>query len=113
MTQHLLAAPHPPFSSPSCVQLYNEEVNDLLKPANKNLDIRSAPDQNTVVAGLTEQFVSCKNDVLRILDQGDQHRKVGETLMNAKSSRSHTVFKVVRTPASAWESPARTHLQCR
>ena len=79
------------------LQLYNEEVNDLLKPANKNLDIRSGgADQNTVVAGLTEQFVNSKDEVLKILDDGDQHRKVGETNMNAKSSRSHTVFKVVR-----------------
>ena len=44
--------------------------------------------------GLEEVQVHNKNEVYTILEKGSHKRKTAETLMNAHSSRSHTVFTV-------------------
>lgn len=44
--------------------------------------------------GLEEVTVHSKDEVYSILDRGRQRRQTACTLMNASSSRSHTVFSV-------------------
>ena len=44
--------------------------------------------------GLEEVQVHTKEQVYSILERGSEKRKTAETLMNAHSSRSHTVFTV-------------------
>jgi Kinesin motor domain len=48
------------------------------------------------VAGLHEECVTCPEAVLQLLAGGEAHRHFGETKMNVKSSRSHTIFRMVR-----------------
>lgn len=50
-------------------------------------------------------FVKCKEEVtnspehvLAIMNKGNKSRRIGETNMNERSSRSHTIFRIVRTP---------------
>ena len=46
------------------------------------------------VQGLEEVQVHSKKEVYQILEKGSIKRQTAETLMNAHSSRSHTVFTV-------------------
>lgn len=53
------------------------------------------PSQGSVVVqGLEELTVNSKNEVYSILERGGLRRQTAATLMNAHSSRSHTVFSV-------------------
>jgi centromeric protein E len=82
----------------SNLQIYNEEVNDLLDPGKRNLSIKADSEKGIMVAGLSESLVYNVEDVMRVFEKGDQHRRVGETKMNEASSRSHSIFRVVWFP---------------
>lgn len=45
--------------------------------------------------GLTEFQVEKISDCLNLMRQGEKNRFIRETSMNAKSSRSHTIFQVL------------------
>jgi centromeric protein E len=77
------------------VQIYNEEVNDLLDTGKRNLSIK-ADSEKGMVAGLSESLVYSIEDVMAVFVKGDQNRRVGQTNMNEASSRSHSIFRVVR-----------------
>jgi hypothetical protein len=46
------------------------------------------------VDGLSEHEVSSLEETMAFLMKGDEQRKIAETRLNEKSSRSHTVFKI-------------------
>ena len=78
----------------SFVEIYNEEVRDLLENKDKKLDIREDPKKGTFLKDLT--YVTIKNpaDIDKSLDTGNKNRHVGATSMNDQSSRSHSLFTV-------------------
>ena len=89
------------------MQLYNEDINDLLAPENCKLPVHESKESGIYVAGLREDIVSCPDQVLDLLAEGESHRHVGETKMNKNSSRSHTIFRMViesRSTSSVGES---------
>ena len=49
---------------------------------------------SVVISGLEEAVVQNKHEVYNILKKGSQRRQTASTMMNATSSRSHTVFTV-------------------
>ena len=49
---------------------------------------------SVVIQGLEELAVSNKNEVYSILERGAARRQTAATLLNACSSRSHSVFSV-------------------
>ena len=49
---------------------------------------------SVIIQGLNEVTVQNKNEVYAILEKGTQRRQTAVTLLNAHSSRSHTVFSV-------------------
>lgn len=51
--------------------------------------------RNAVVQGLTEKVVGSEDEVLGLIRQGDKRRHTGCTNMNERSSRSHTIFRMV------------------
>ncbi|XP_041985135.1 kinesin-like protein Klp61F [Aricia agestis] len=83
----------------SYLELYNEELFDLLSSSDDNSKLRIYEDVTrkgaNIVNGLEEITVYNKNEVYRIMAQGQERKKVASTLMNAQSSRSHTVFTIV------------------
>eukprot|EP01018_Ginkgo_biloba_P020974 Gb_16151 [translate_table: standard] len=90
----------------SFMEIYNEEIKDLLSPENCKLEIHENQERGVFVAGLKELVVSSPQQVLAILECGEVHRHFGETNMNASSSRSHTIFRMViesrnKTPHSS------------
>lgn len=76
----------------SYLEIYNEVVNDLLNPSSKELKLREHPSIGVYVENLAELVVSNETDIERLLNEGNHVRKVGETKMNKRSSRSHTCF---------------------
>jgi hypothetical protein len=78
----------------SYIEIYNECVNDLLDPSRKNLSVRENQQGKTLIENLSEYEVCSLEETMACLLRGDEHRKIAETRLNEKSSRSHTVFKV-------------------
>jgi|UniRef100_A0A7S4FYE6 kinesin family protein 1 len=76
------------------LQIYNEQVQDLLKKGGPNLKIVNDPQKGPTVRGLIEKDVHSWDEVNQILDQGIANRSVAATAMNATSSRAHTVIQL-------------------
>eukprot|EP00803_Ostreobium_quekettii_P006941 evm.model.scf_4305.1 EVM.evm.TU.scf_4305.1 scf_4305:629-4013(-) len=79
----------------SYMELYNENVNDLLEPESKNLPIHESQERGVHVSGLHEVIVMSAKEVHKWLRFGEKNKHLGGTLMNECSSRSHTVFRMV------------------
>ncbi|CDJ61810.1 Protein CBR-KLP-6, related [Eimeria maxima] len=82
----------------SMLEIYNEQVQDLLMPIEKRpkggLKIRHTPQLGTFVQDLTKCPVDSYAAIQAKLDEGTANRTVGATLMNATSSRAHTVLQI-------------------
>lgn len=82
----------------SFLELYNEELFDLLSPNDDASKIRLYEDATrkgaVIIHGLEEVTVHNKSEVYKILEKGSEKRQTAATLMNAHSSRSHTVFSI-------------------
>ncbi|GAB2267146.1 hypothetical protein Dimus_002131 [Dionaea muscipula] len=79
----------------SYMEIYNEEINDLLAPEHRRLQIHESLERGIYVAGLREEIVASPEQVLDLMDFGESHRHIGETNMNTYSSRSHTIFRMI------------------
>jgi centromeric protein E len=55
-----------------------------------------------------EMVVRSTEDALEILKDGEKNRHFAETGMNARSSRSHTLFKVVLESRKVSQQPSKT-----
>ena len=78
----------------SFVEIYNEEVRDLLVSKSTKLDIREDPKKGVFVKDLTYVTLKDTEDIQKCLDRGNKNRHVGHTSMNDQSSRSHSLFTV-------------------
>ncbi|ORY34052.1 hypothetical protein BCR39DRAFT_556841 [Naematelia encephala] len=104
----------------SFLELYNEEIIDLLSGSGVAVTIREERDGRIIWAGVREIKVKTLIEVMQLLQQGSARRKTGETTMNATSSRSHAIFSLtlvqkkrvgIATSASqplASDTPTRT-----
>ncbi|KAI4988346.1 hypothetical protein ZWY2020_029976 [Hordeum vulgare] len=79
----------------SFLEVFNEQINDLLDPSQRNLQIRETTGNGIHVENLTEEYVSTVEDVNQILMKGLSKRKIGADSMNLKNSRSHVIFTCV------------------
>lgn len=77
----------------SFMELYQEELYDLLAANKKALDIREM-NKIVEVPGLTEIPVNSPEETSECLEQGSARRKTGMTAMNETSSRSHAIFTI-------------------
>ncbi|XP_042067598.1 kinesin-like protein KIN-12E [Salvia splendens] len=91
----------------SFIEIYNEQILDLLDPSSSNLQIREDTNKGIYVENVTEVEVTSARDVIQQLIQGSVNRKVAATNMNHASSRSHSVFTCAIE--SKWESEGVTH----
>ncbi|KAJ0400625.1 hypothetical protein P43SY_000910 [Pythium insidiosum] len=78
----------------SFVEIYNEVVKDLLTPESDSLKLREDPRKGVYVE-CREEIITTVDDILRLLHEGTARRSVGTTAMNDRSSRSHSIFRVV------------------
>lgn len=79
----------------SFLEIYNEQIKDLLNPSKKQLEIREdLGGRGIYVEDLCELVVKSAQDVLKLIEQGNTVRRVAATKMNDQSSRSHSCFTI-------------------
>ncbi|KAM5255869.1 LOW QUALITY PROTEIN: centromere-associated protein E [Ctenodactylus gundi] len=81
----------------SYMEIYNETITDLLCNSQKMkpLIIREDINRNVYVADLTEEVVYTSEMALNWITKGEKNRHYGITKMNQRSSRSHTIFRMI------------------
>ncbi|KAJ3685500.1 hypothetical protein LUZ61_014664 [Rhynchospora tenuis] len=93
----------------SFLEIYNEQITDLLDPSSTNLLLREDVQKGVYVENLTEFKVDSVHDILSLIIQGSANRRVAATNMNRESSRSHSVFTCVIE--SHWEKDNTTNFR--
>ncbi|KAF5280510.1 hypothetical protein FQA39_LY18032 [Lamprigera yunnana] len=79
----------------SYLELYNEQIRDLLNPSSGYLELREdSRGRNIQVAGLSEISTTSTNEVMLLLQKGNKARTVEPTAINKTSSRSHALLSV-------------------
>jgi centromeric protein E len=76
------------------MEIYNESVNDLIEPSNKNLEVRESISNGIYINRLSEKKVETFLEVMKYMENGDEFRNIAATKLNELSSRSHTVFRI-------------------
>ena len=98
------------------MEIYNEEINDLLGAMNTQSEtnwrdlriLREDPVKGCIIENLTEVVVDSPERALEIMIQGEASRHVGNTAMNAHSSRSHLIMRLA-IESSMPEEPLHVH----
>ncbi|XP_074644240.1 kinesin-like protein KIF15 [Tubulanus polymorphus] len=78
----------------SFLEIYNEQIFDLLEPSAMPLHLRENIKHGVYVENLTEVTVKNSMESYEALIGGMQNRRVAATSMNRESSRSHAVFTI-------------------
>ncbi|KAF3787285.1 kinesin-related protein [Nymphaea thermarum] len=102
----ILEAQHAEYSMKvTFLELYNEEITDLLAPPDDYLKFSDDKQKKPIalmedgkggvfVRGLEEEIVCTANEIYKILEKGSAKRRTAETLLNKQSSRSHSIFSI-------------------
>ncbi|EOD33765.1 hypothetical protein EMIHUDRAFT_43489, partial [Emiliania huxleyi CCMP1516] len=109
--------------SASYLEIYNEELSDLLTEARGRARSREiardrarSRETGVYAHNLSEHEVCSAADVLGLIARAQERRRVGETRMNKHSSRSHCVFTLTVTTRETtsegmtMESTGKLHL---
>eukprot|EP00930_Biecheleria_cincta_P084034 TRINITY_DN73531_c0_g1_i1.p1 TRINITY_DN73531_c0_g1~~TRINITY_DN73531_c0_g1_i1.p1 ORF type:complete len:828 (+),score=192.69 TRINITY_DN73531_c0_g1_i1:80-2485(+) len=79
----------------SMIEIYNEAIQDLLiecdQRPKKGLEIRESKALGIYIEGVVKRPVDSYPAIEATIEEATNHRTVGSTLMNATSSRAHTV----------------------
>merc|ERR1719247_2219678 len=79
----------------SYIEIYNEEVRDLLsKNPKERLELKDSADSGVYVKDLSAFVVKGVDEMHQVMAAGQKNRSVGSTMMNAESSRSHSIFTI-------------------
>ncbi|NXA80571.1 KIF15 protein, partial [Thryothorus ludovicianus] len=78
----------------SFIEIYNEQIFDLLDSASAGLFLREHIKKGVFVDGAVEQVLSSAAEAYQVLTTGWRNRRVASTSMNRESSRSHAVFTI-------------------
>ncbi|CAN0926746.1 Kinesin-like protein KIN-5D [Linum grandiflorum] len=86
------------------LELYNEEIMDLLDPDESPTSSDEKPKKpialledgkgGVFIRGLEQELVSSAKEIYKILEKGSARRQTAATLLNKTSSRSHTIFSI-------------------
>jgi hypothetical protein len=76
----------------SFLEVYREQMRDLLDPDNQGLKVKELPQRGLYVHGLTREYVTCPDEVMHVLGTGNRARAIARTRLNEHSSRSHAIF---------------------
>ena len=98
----------------SFLEIYNENVRDLLgKDQSRTCDLKEDPDKGVYVKDLTTFVVKSVAEIRKLHEVGKKNRSVGATLMNADSSRSHSIFTVTIETSEVNEGEAEEDAHIR
>lgn len=78
------------------LELYNEEITDLLAPdeGKRPLVLMEDGKGAVFVRGLEEEVVCSVDEICAILEKGSSRKRTAETLVNKQSNRSHSIFTI-------------------
>ncbi|PWA73788.1 kinesin motor domain-containing protein [Artemisia annua] len=79
------------------IELYNEEITDLLAPEEKSKKPISLMEDGkgaVFMRGLEEELVCSADEIYHILEKGSARKHTAETLINTQSNRSHSLFTI-------------------
>jgi len=79
----------------SFLEVYREQIRDLLQPKNTGLKVRELPNGDVYVQNLSDEYVASCEEIMQLLAVGEKNRSVAATDMNEVSSRSHSVLIIV------------------
>lgn len=89
------------------LEIYGEEIKDLLDLVNSRVTIRENQDGEITVSGAREETVESSEELRLVLERGTLCRTTGSTLMNAQSSRSHAIFTIFLENRSLRSDPGQ------
>jgi hypothetical protein len=79
----------------SYIEIYNEEIHDLLSgDVKEKYELKEDPNKGVYVKDLNKVIVKSVKEMEKLMMKGNSSRSVGETAMNKDSSRSHSIFTV-------------------
>ena len=82
----------------SFMELYNEELKDLLCPIDSGAKLKVFEDLgrkgSVVIQGLEETLVKNAQDAIEVMHRGAAKRQTASTKMNQASSRSHAIMTI-------------------
>lgn len=76
------------------VEVYNEQLRDLLDPARRNVQLREGV-RGISIANLSEISIESADQIESLLQKGNLNRTEAPTSANPLSSRSHAVCQIV------------------
>lgn len=76
------------------IEIYNEKIFDLLDDKKVECTKLHEPTQGEVNVNQRELVANSEEQILNFYEQGNKIRRTGETNMNERSSRSHTIFRI-------------------
>ena len=77
------------------LEIYNENIKDLLINNSPNLELREDPNRGLIVNGITEIITNSSEHILSILKKGNKNRTTEATNANQTSSRSHAILQIM------------------
>ncbi|MBA0614242.1 hypothetical protein Godav_014563 [Gossypium davidsonii] len=78
----------------SAIEIYNEAIRDLLTSDNTQLRLRDDPERGTIVEKVTEEPLKDWDHLKELLAICEAQRRIGETSLNERSSRSHQIIRL-------------------
>lgn len=78
----------------SAIEIYNEAIRDLLTSDDAQLRLRDDPEKGTIVEKITEETLRDWSHLKELLSICEAQRRIGETSLNERSSRSHQIIKL-------------------
>jgi hypothetical protein len=85
-TQYLVRA--------SYLEIYNEDILDLLNVKAGKLELKERADVGVYVKDLRTFVIKDVEEMDKLMSFGNKNRSVGATEMNERSSRSHSIFSI-------------------
>ena len=79
----------------SYLEIYNEQVQDLLNPTNVSLPVRYNNEKGFFVENLFVVECEVLDDCMAVLEEGLRNRKVASHRLNERSSRSHGIMSLM------------------
>ncbi|KAF9240174.1 P-loop containing nucleoside triphosphate hydrolase protein [Melanogaster broomeanus] len=79
----------------SYLEIYNETIYDLLSPPSVAATQPVQIVGQGMLAPLREEVVTSLKGVREVMERGERHRRTASTDWNERSSRSHSVFRLV------------------
>ncbi|KAF8585087.1 kinesin-domain-containing protein [Ramaria rubella] len=79
----------------SYLEIYNESIHDLLSPSGTPVGLQGGVGNQVIIHPLREEVVTSLKSVHEVIQRGEANRRTASTDWNERSSRSHSVFRLV------------------